>query len=365
MTAASSTARPWSASTPVTRLNRPGRSGATTVSRSPSPSQHLAARSQQLEVLGGGEVVAHLVGRAAARGRGPRASHEVADEVGLPPPPRRRTGGEAVGLGEARRAARGCAGRRPPRPPPRCVAGSSRSRRVATSGSSRWWRTIASSTATSAGGEPHAGADGADQLDADLGVVARVALADVVQQRTEHEQVGPIGAGDERRRVGARLHEVPVDGEAVVGVALRLAAHGLPLRQHVHPQAHLVERLDHRDGAVPGEEEVDEGARGPRSATARGWPTPPAASRSSDARWMRVSPAAAAAAARSTRLGSRGGIGVGGEVDLAVAEHQAAPDRPCPGATAIPAGPLSDASIRCHASSLRQAIVRAAAASGA
>ena len=54
-----------------------------------------------------------------------------------------------------------------------------------------------------------------------VGVVARVALADVVEQRAEHEQVGPGDPVDELGGVGGRLPEVPVDGEAVVGVALR------------------------------------------------------------------------------------------------------------------------------------------------
>ena len=63
-------------------------------------------------------------------------------------------------------------------------------------------------------------AEAADDLHPGHGVVALVALADVVEQRAEHEQVGSRHAVDEFGGVGRRLPEVPVDGEAVVGVAL-------------------------------------------------------------------------------------------------------------------------------------------------
>ncbi len=108
----------------------------------------------------------------------------------------------------------------------------------------------------------HALADAGDDLDADVDVVARVALADVVQQRAHHEQVGAVDPVDEGRGVGRRLAQVTVDGEAVVGVALRLAAHRLPLRQDAHPQAPLVERLDHVDGRPAGEQQVGEEVTG-------------------------------------------------------------------------------------------------------
>ena len=56
------------------------------------------------------------------------------------------------------------------------------------------------------------------------------ALAEVVEQGAEQQQVGPIDAVGQRGRVGRRLPQVPVDGEAVVRVALRSAAHGAPTR---------------------------------------------------------------------------------------------------------------------------------------
>ena len=89
-------------------------------------------------------------------------------------------------------------------------------------------------------------------------MVPGVALAEVVQQRTEHEQVWPIGSGDELGGVGAGLHEVTVHREAVVGVPLRLAPDRLPLGQHTHPQAHLIQRFHHGDRTVSGQQQVDE-----------------------------------------------------------------------------------------------------------
>ena len=124
---------------------------------------------------------------------------EVADELGLPRP---QAAGPVARLSASVSAASSPSVSRSPTASATAsmVAGSSRSRRVATSGSSRWWRTIACEHRDVVGREAHAGPDRGEQLDADLGVVARVALADVVQQRAEHEQVGPVGAGDERRR---------------------------------------------------------------------------------------------------------------------------------------------------------------------
>ena len=106
--------------------------------------------------------------------------------------------------------------------------------------------------------EPHARADGRHDLDTGFGVVARVSLADVVQQRADHEEVRTVDAACPLAGVRRGLDEMPVDGEPVVGVALRPAADVRPLRNDARPEANLVERLDHGDGAVPGEQEVDQ-----------------------------------------------------------------------------------------------------------
>ena len=84
---------------------------------------------------------------------------------------------------------------------------------------------------------------------ADFRVVAGHALADVVQQRAEQQQFGAAArARDDRVEVAVvarsriagveelgadrdRFQQVPVDGEAVVRVALRARPHVLPLRE--------------------------------------------------------------------------------------------------------------------------------------
>ena len=141
----------------------------------------------------------------------------------------------------------------------------------------------ARASSTSSAARPRRGPIGRTSSMPAVGVVARVALAEVVEQRAEHEQVGPLDPVGERGGVGRRLPQVPVDGEAVVGVALRAAAHRRPLRQQAHEDAALVERLEHVDRPVPLAEQGDQlvdGAVGPALA-----PTPPAstsaASRSS------------------------------------------------------------------------------------
>ena len=113
----------------------------------------------------------------------------------------------------------------------RIVAGSVRSRRIATSGSSRWCCTIAHERVDVVRRRARAaGRSSRTSSMPAVGVVAGVALAEVVEQGAEHEQVGPVDPVGERGGVGRRLPQVPVDGEAVVGVALRAAAHRRPLR---------------------------------------------------------------------------------------------------------------------------------------
>jgi hypothetical protein len=70
------------------------------------------------------------------------------------------------------------------------VTGSLRSRRVATSGSSRCSRTSFSTVATSAGGQADPGGDLGGDRGADEAVVAGQALADVVQEGADQQQVG-------------------------------------------------------------------------------------------------------------------------------------------------------------------------------
>ena len=94
---------------------------------------------------------------------------------------------------------------------------------------------------------------------ADLRVIAGPALGDVVQQRAEEQQFRPAQArGDdglhlvvrdaaaiarveESRALGDGFEQVPVDGEAVVRVALRQRPHVLPFREQA-ARAHLRDR---------------------------------------------------------------------------------------------------------------------------
>ena len=82
------------------------------------------------------------------------------------------------------------------------------------------------------------------------------ALADVVQQGGDEQQVGPAHPrGSARTRLDGRLQHVPVDGAAVHGVALRPVPDQRPLGQQPVDQAGLVERLPHRHGGWPGAEQ--------------------------------------------------------------------------------------------------------------
>ena len=129
------------------------------------------------------------------------------------------------------------------------------------------------------GRQAEARPDLAEQRHPGRRVVARVALADVVEEGAEHEQVGPRHAVGELGRVGRGLPQVPVDGEAVVRVALRPAADRLPLGEQAHEDAALVERLQHVDRAVAlleQQHELRQRARRPAvHATPRRRPRPP------------------------------------------------------------------------------------------
>ena len=95
-----------------------------------------------------------------------------------------------------------------------------------------------------------------------VGVVAGEALADVVQQRADQEEVGPLDRVGQPRRQGRGFEQVPVDGEGVVGVALGLVAHGGPLGDQPDQQAVLVEGLELVDGGAARAEQRDEGRPG-------------------------------------------------------------------------------------------------------
>ena len=109
------------------------------------------------------------------------------------------------------------------------VAGSSRSRRVASSDRSRWLRTRLTRMSTSSGANPRRRPMSRHDLDAGVGVVPGKALADVVEQGAHEQEIGTADGRGQGGGFGRRLQEVPVDGEAVEGVALGPVAHGRPL----------------------------------------------------------------------------------------------------------------------------------------
>ena len=114
--------------------------------------------------------------------------------------------------------------------------------------------------------EAEARADRLHELHSRCRVVVPGALAEIVEQRGEHKKVRATHPIGERSGVGRRLPQMSIDSEAVIGVALRPAAHRRPLGQQAHEEAALVERLQHIDGAVPlaqQRHQLVEGAVGP------------------------------------------------------------------------------------------------------
>ena len=106
--------------------------------------------------------------------------------------------------------------------------------------------------------ETDAPADPLGQDHARSRVIARLALAEVVQQRRENEQIGAQHEIGALGRVGDGLEHVTVDGEPVIRVALRPSAHRRPLREDARPDAALIEGLDDGNRPAAGQEQFDE-----------------------------------------------------------------------------------------------------------
>ena len=201
---------------------------------------------------------------------------QVGDERGPPGAPGGGAGGQRVGLGEGVQQFEGAAVTRRRRRPPRTVAGSSRSRRVAVSTSSRWWRTRRASSV------------GVGAVEADAG---RPCRGRSPRRPSQWSPGQPLPMSCSRAAISSRsgrstpagecggpdrgLHQVAVDGPAVHGVALRAAAHPLPVRQQPGDQALGLQRLPDRDGGLAGAEQRDQllaglGGPGHRAAAGRG-----------------------------------------------------------------------------------------------
>ncbi len=141
------------------------------------------------------------------------------------------------------------------------------------------------------------------------------------------------------------LEQVPVDGEAVDGVVLGAAAHGVPLRDQRAEQAGQVERFEHGDRRGTGAEQRDEvlaefAGHGSGTAAAA------AASRSRVGAAMGRPLSAAARAARSTRPGSLAGARRGRASPRRPARRRRGPVPRAPARARRTAGCRSDASRR-------------------
>ena len=276
------TSTPRAASVPATRHSRPGRSGATTVTVEPSTS------SDEPVPTAGHELAAartwgtrrrrpadHPGGLAPEHQPGPVA--QLGDQVPLPRRPGAGPGGQRVRLGERRQQVEGLLvadglGHQLDR------AGSSRSRR------GRGIGQAAGGGAPSARGRPRrpAGTPCARACRAPARCRPRCGRGRARPcrcrgaARRRASRSGRPTRRVERGGVGGRLAQVPVDGEPVVGVALRAAPHRRPTRAASrHEQAPLVERLEHGDGggarteqARPGRSRHDSG-HGRRCAASR------------------------------------------------------------------------------------------------
>ncbi len=121
--------------------------------------------------------------------------------------------------------------------------------------------------------EPDAPHHAERDVGADLRVVTGKSLADVVEERTEQQELRtPAGARDDAVEPGVaglagveqrgalreRFEQVPIDGEAVVRVALRTGPHVLPLGQESNEDAFVVECLEHGDGTGAGPQQPQE-----------------------------------------------------------------------------------------------------------
>ena len=198
-TAASSTWRPCSESTPATRANMPGRSGNTTVRRSSTPSMMRRRWASRARCWGLGNAAEATSDSSPPPSTWAVRADELPDQLVLPRAPGRGSGGEGVGLGQRiEEAQRGEVARGFGDVGDGVVVGE-----VAAGGHVGQQQVVADHLLEHLGvafGEAHAGAHDRHLLDADVDVVARVALADVVQEGADDEQVGAVDPVDHRRR---------------------------------------------------------------------------------------------------------------------------------------------------------------------
>ena len=98
-------------------------------------------------------------------------------------------------------------------------------------------------------------------------MIARLRLADVVQERAHEEEVRTTHITQVIRRLSRRLHEMPVHAIEVHGTSLRRRPHNSPLRKEPHDESLLIKRFPHRHKPWPRTQQRDEGVTslgGPR-----------------------------------------------------------------------------------------------------
>ena len=178
--------------------------------------------------------------------------------------------------------------------------------------------------------EPEPWSELADDRHAALGVIARISLADVVEQSPHHQQVR---AADPRRQlggVGRGLPQVTIDRETVVGVALRLRSDGLPFGHEAPEELVLIERFEGRQRSVSFEEQRDQfGSRADRPVARKALDVvlEPVERLPSDAH---TEPGRGDGSSECDRL-VLGRIRTIGQLDLAVEQHDPRRDRPVRG----------------------------------
>ena len=85
----------------------------------------------------------------------------------------------------------------------------------------------------------HPDGDALYEFNSNDAVITRVALTNVMEQCAQHQKVRPLDPIGESSRLGCSFQQVPVDGEAVVRVALGSRSNRQPLGQQAGDQLAL------------------------------------------------------------------------------------------------------------------------------
>ena len=206
-----------------------------------------------------------LTGAACWPWRAVGPCHQLGHQPGLPPSPGGRTGGQAVRLGQ-----------RPEQVQPDGVADrlgdggdGGRVVEVAPGGRVGQQEVVAHhiDQASTSPAEAHAGRHAVDDLHAHAVWSPGYPLP-MSWSRAPTSRVGSLDPAHELGGLRRRLQQVPVDRKAVVGVALRLVAHGGPFGDQADQQPELVERLRLVAGR-PARPSSPTSARRPRAPTGR------------------------------------------------------------------------------------------------